>query len=67
MRDSIRQAIAATFIGAICPKSKHGSALLKFLGRRKPEAFAADAVSLWILNQSLLIIKKLALYDEKLI
>ena len=33
--------------------------------RRKPQAFAADAMSLWILNQSLLIINELALYDAK--
>ena len=33
--------------------------------RRKPEAFAADAVILWILNRSLLIISELSLYDAK--
>ena len=33
--------------------------------RREPQAFAADAMSLWILNQSLLIINELALYDAK--
>jgi hypothetical protein len=33
--------------------------------RRKPEAFAADAVSLWRLNQSLLINNELALCDAK--
>jgi hypothetical protein len=32
--------------------------------RRKPQAFAADAVSLWILNQSPLIINGLALYAK---
>ena len=33
--------------------------------RRKPQAFAEDAVSLWILNRSPLIINELALYDAK--
>ena len=33
--------------------------------RRKPQAFEADAASLWILNQSLLIINELELYDAK--
>jgi hypothetical protein len=33
--------------------------------RGKPQAFAADAVSRWILNRSLLIINELALYDAK--
>jgi hypothetical protein len=33
--------------------------------RRKPQAFAADAVSLWIFNRSLLIINELLLYAAK--
>jgi hypothetical protein len=34
--------------------------------RRKPQAFAADAVSLWIFNRSLMILKELLLYSTKL-
>jgi hypothetical protein len=31
--------------------------------RRKPQAFAADAVNLWVLNPSLLIINELGVYN----
>jgi len=34
--------------------------------RGKPQAFAADAVSLWIFNRSLMILKELLLYSTKL-
>jgi hypothetical protein len=34
--------------------------------RRKPQAFAAEAVSLWIFNRSLLILNELLLYSTKL-
>jgi hypothetical protein len=33
--------------------------------RRKPQAFAADAVSLWILNPNMLIVNELNLYNAK--
>jgi len=34
--------------------------------RRKPQAFAADSVSLWNFNRRLLIMKELLLYPTKL-
>jgi hypothetical protein len=34
--------------------------------RRKPQAFAADAVSLWVFNRSLVILNELLLYSIKL-
>jgi hypothetical protein len=34
--------------------------------RREPQAFAADAVSLWIFNRSLLILNELLLHSTKL-
>jgi hypothetical protein len=49
---------------------KHGELFVRDvfdLGvRRKPQAFAADAVSLWILNPSLLIINQLEFYKAML-
>ena len=42
-------------IYGVAGAQKLAPTLLKFLGRRKPEAFAAVAVSLWIFNRSLLI------------